>query len=139
MGLEFRTPARLPFNPVEVLRLGTSSLSGGLQVEMIEALFNAIWRDGIDMENEAELASYLEKQLNVSLNDFSELQILKEARRELKENLKLAKQLKAFGVPSFVVEGELFWGHDALTDFDQWLEGKDDLDKDEYNRFLKLF
>jgi 2-hydroxychromene-2-carboxylate isomerase len=91
------------------------------------------------MENEAELASYLEKQLNVSLNDFSELQILKEARRELKENLKLAKQLKAFGVPSFVVEGELFWGHDALTDFDQWLEGKDDLDKDEYNRFLKLF
>jgi 2-hydroxychromene-2-carboxylate isomerase len=139
MGLEFRTPARLPFNPVEVLRLGTSSLSGALQVEMIETLFNAVWRDGIDMENESQLACYLDDHLNVSLNDLSAPLALKEARKELKENLKLAKQLNAFGVPSFVVEGELFWGHDALADFDRWLEGDDELDHDEYDRFLKLF
>lgn len=138
-GIELKTPARLPFNPVEVLRLGTSSLAGELQIEMIETLFNAIWRDRVDMENEEALETYLKDQLNVTLSEISSSDKLKLARKELKQNLKLAKELGAFGVPSLIVEEELFWGHDALLDLEKRLEGRDELDHEEYQRFLKLF
>lgn len=138
-GIELKTPAKLPFNPVEVLRLGTSSLAGDLQVEMIDTLFNAVWRDRVDMENEQALEAYLKDQLNSNLLELSSPDKLKLARKELKQNLKLAKDLEAFGVPSIFVEKELFWGHDALPDLDKFLKDEDRLDREEYQNFLKLF
>lgn len=35
-----------------------------------------------------------------------------------------AAQLGAFGTPTFVVDGELFWGHDRISHVDHWLARK---------------
>lgn len=138
-GIPLHTPARLPFHPGEVLRLGTSALGGVHQTRIIDVLFNAVWRDRIDMEDESALKNYLNDQLDDSIESFLTPQKLKLARSELKENFKKAKACGAFGVPSFVVQDELFWGHDVLEDLSLFLEGKDNLDKQEYQRFLELF
>lgn len=139
MGVPLRTPSRLPFNPVEVLRLGTVSASGSVQGRVIDAVFKATWCDQVDMEDQKALSTYLQDQLKFCVHSTLEGDVLKMARKEIKENLKLAKGYKAFGVPSLVVHDELFWGHDSLEDFNRFLKGEDLLDRDEYHKFLALF
>lgn len=139
IGVQLRTPIRLPFNPVEVLRLGTVSVAGAAQDRVIDAVFNATWRDRVDMEDQKALSIYLQEQLKFCVHEVLEGDVLKMARKEIKENLKLAKEFKAFGVPSLIVHDELFWGHDSLEDFNRFLKGEDLMDQGEYKKFLALF
>ena len=43
-----------------------------------------------------------------------------------------------FGVPTMVVDGELFWGDDSLGDLDLFLRGEDPLDAEAYARWADL-
>jgi 2-hydroxychromene-2-carboxylate isomerase len=51
-------------------------------------------------------------------------------KTNLKANLEHALQAGAFGVPTMIVRGELFWGFDDLEYLDAFLSGKDVLPAD---------
>jgi len=40
----------------------------------------------------------------------------------LKAEVEAAIARKVFGSPTFIVDGELFWGHDRLSDVEDWLK-----------------
>ena len=40
-----------------------------------------------------------------------------------------------FGVPSFVVDEEVFWGNDSIDYLHSFLENKDILDREKYKSF----
>ena len=63
----------------------------------------------------------------------------KDARIELKANVERALQLELFGVPSFVVNGETFWGYDSTKYLEMYLNGTDPLDKEVYEQFITKF
>jgi 2-hydroxychromene-2-carboxylate isomerase len=43
-----------------------------------------------------------------------------EGKDALRQQTDIAKSLKIFGAPSFVVDGELFWGDDRLEEAIDW-------------------
>ena len=63
----------------------------------------------------------------------------KAARIELKANIERALQNELFGVPSFIADGEMFWGNDSTKYLEMYLNGLDPLDIDKYQHFLQKF
>ena len=56
----------------------------------------------------------------------------------LRRNTEAAAAQGVFGVPSFVVEGEVFWGNDSVDFFKAWLADPSILASDEMHRLDTL-
>lgn len=133
-------PAKLPFNPLLLLRLSLKEVSEEQQEAMITALFEGVWSDKIEMDDPEAVQKYLSKSFSSQFLDQAfENASGTIARKALKENLKLALEKQAFGVPSLFYQDELFWGLESLPSFFEKLAGTDPLDKEKYSEFLLRF
>ena len=104
LGIPFRFPAAHPFNPLPYLRL---ALACGSRPEAIGRIFEVLWTTGADA-GDAVRYTQLCRELGVTDGE------LAEAKEPLRRNTEEAAARGVFGVPSFVVDGEVFWGADAL-------------------------
>ena len=93
----------------------------------MKTLWEAGWVQRIDMGEPEELLSALRQQ-GLPADELYEKSFSREARQALKHNLASALEAGVFGVPSFVVDGELFWGNDSFQDLQTFLGGQDLLD-----------
>lgn len=134
-GLEFTTPKMHPFNSLYALRLSLKGVAGDLQEKVVETLWKAGWQQRIDMGEPDELLKAL-RDAGLPADDLYEKSFSKEAKVELKENIKEAISYGVFGVPSFVYEGELFWGNDSLEDLKNFIKGNDPLDRTKLQSLL---
>ena len=103
LGTPLRYPAAHPFNPLHHLRL---AIACGCRPEAIGTIFDDIWTTGADASNPERFAA-LSKKLGVG-------DIGQEVKDTLKKNTDEALQRGVFGVPTFEVGGELFWGADSI-------------------------
>jgi 2-hydroxychromene-2-carboxylate isomerase len=117
-GIPLQLPAAHPFNPLGVLRLALACGQGGLVNRYVaEAVFRHVWRGGADAadgQRLAELQALLQPQREVASA---------EVKAELKANTDAAIARGVFGVPTFEVDGRLFWGFDALPVLREYLAG----------------
>ncbi len=119
-GIAMDTPAVHPFNPLPLLRL---AIACGPNRRIVEAIFRHAWRGGADAVDPARLAA-LQAELAPARDPAAA-----EVKAELKANTDEAIARGVFGVPSFEVDGRLFWGLDALEMLadalrgDPWFEG----------------
>lgn len=111
LGIPFRFPAEHPFNPLHHLRL---ALACGSRPDAVKRIFDAIWTSGADATDPQRFAA-LCTELGVAQDRLSDM---KEA---LRRNTEEAAARGVFGVPSFVVDGEVFWGADSLSFMDAFL------------------
>jgi 2-hydroxychromene-2-carboxylate isomerase len=111
-------PAAHPFNPLGLLRLALACGSDG-QVNryVAETVFRHAWRGGADAADPARLDA-LRAQLQPVRDPASDA-----VKAELKANTDAAIARGLFGVPTFEVDGRLFWGFDALTMLRGFLQG----------------
>ncbi len=119
-GIAFEIPALHPFNPLPLLRL---ALACGPNRRVVEALMRHAWTTGEDAADATQLTA-LTKALSPSRDPASA-----EVKAELRANTDEAIALGIFGVPTFGLEGRLFWGLDALPMLraavrdEPWFEG----------------
>ena len=106
LGIPLRYPAAHPFNPLHHLRL---AIACGSKPEAIRAIFDAVWTSGADTSGPAQLASLL-KDLGISKEKLESTEV----KNTLRENTEDAIHRGVFGVPTFEVDGELFWGADSI-------------------------
>jgi len=106
LGIPFRLPAAHPFNPLQHLRL---ALACGSRPDAVKRIFLSIWMNGAHADDPGVLAT-LCRELGVDQARLAEAGIKNQLRRNTEE----AVQRGVFGVPSFVVDGEVFWGADAI-------------------------
>jgi len=106
LGIPFRFPSAHPFNPLPYLRL---SIACGNRPEAVRRIFDFIWTTG---ENAADAQRFarLCKDLAVSEETLASPDI----KDALRKNTAEAAARGVFGVPTFVIDGEVFWGADAL-------------------------
>ena len=128
-NIDFTTPKTHPFNSLYALRLALKSTAGDLQSDVIKTLWLAGWKTRIDMGEPDELIRVL-KEANLPAEELYEKSFSREAKQELKANIQEAISFGAFGVPTMVVEQELFWGNDAVEDVMNFLSGTDKLDRE---------
>ena len=106
LGIPFRFPAGHPFNPLHHLRL---AIACACTPEAIRRIFEAIWTTGGDAADPAAFAR-LATSLGVDAARLGD----PEVKDALRRNTEQAAARGVFGVPTFEVEGELFWGADSI-------------------------
>jgi 2-hydroxychromene-2-carboxylate isomerase len=119
-GIELAMPTTHPFNPLALLRL---ALAAGANRRVVEAVMHHVWRGGGD-PNDAERLRLLAEQLAPARDPASA-----EVKAELRAATEAAIARGLFGVPSFELDGRLYWGLDALPMLraallgDPWFDG----------------
>ena len=111
-------PQAHPFNPLGLLRLALACSADGLPNRHVcETIFRHAWRGGAAADDATRLAQ-LTQQLAPQRSPDSP-----EVKAELKAHTDEAIALGLFGVPTFVVDGQPFWGLDALPMLRAFLDG----------------
>ena len=106
-GIAFRMPPRHPFNPLPALRL---CVAAGAGIGPIGAVFDVIYGQGLQPDTPEGLAA-MARALEIAdpqaaVSDPGIKQILR-------DNTRQAIEAGVFGVPTFVIDGQVFWGGDA--------------------------
>ena len=96
-----------PFNPIPALRLCTAA---GADIKHTRAVFDLIYGKGIQPDS-PEGIQLIAQALNIS-NPERAMQD-PAVKNTLHANTAQATSDGVFGVPSFVINGELFWGGDS--------------------------
>lgn len=105
-GVPFRYPAAHPFNPLQHLRL---AIAAGCTPGAVRRIFEAVWTSGGDASDPAAFTA-LAGDLSVDEPRLSAPDVKDVLRRNTEE----AAARGVFGVPTFAVDGELFWGVDSV-------------------------
>jgi 2-hydroxychromene-2-carboxylate isomerase len=119
-GIAIDTPAVHPFNPLPLLRL---ALACGPNRRVVELLMRHVWRGGADAADPARLA-VLAQALAPTRDPASAA-----VKDELRAATDAAIARGVFGVPTFELDGRLYWGIDALPMLraallgDPWFDG----------------
>jgi 2-hydroxychromene-2-carboxylate isomerase len=138
--IPFFIPHKLPFNSLYALRLATNHAAQKGQFEIVDQLFDHAWNQGTDMEDEEKLQKLI-KIASCGKDGAWERSWEKEAKVEMKLNCKKAIERGVFGLPAFyVLEGdELFWGNDCENHLGNFLADGDNLNQQQYQKYLELF
>ncbi len=117
-GIEMQMPAAHPFNPLALLRLALACGDKGVINRYVaETVFRHVWRGGADAVD-AQRIEQLKQQLQPQRDPAGDA-----VKAELKANTDAALARGLFGVPTFTVDDQLFWGFDSLPVLRAYLEG----------------
>ena len=131
-GIPFRMPPAHPFNPLRPLRLAVAQ---GAEPAMVRAIFDAIWAEGRDPSRDDEWRALTAR---LAIADADEAIARPEVKEALKKNTEEAAGRGVFGVPTFAIGDELFWGFDATDLVLDYLNDPGLLETGEYARIANL-
>ena len=106
-GVPMVFPPAHPFNPLPALRL---CVAAGTTVAAIDALFDAVWRDGRALDTAEALADVAS---SLGIDDAAAAIADPAVKERLRANTDAALAAGVFGVPTLAVGGELFWGNES--------------------------
>ncbi len=116
-GVPFRFTSRFPMNTVKALRL-TLATSPAAQPALVDALFRALWAEDRDISDRAELERIAEACGATEAFARIESQPIKDALFTATDE---ARARGVFGVPTFFVRDDMYWGQDRLADVERAL------------------
>src|SRR5262249_17604158 len=127
LGIPLRPPASHPFNPLLVLRVSSLPIEEDARRRLIDALFAATWARELRVDDPAVVARAVDE---AGLD--GEALVAEAGRAESKARLRQQTELAigagVFGVPTAIVDGELFWGYDDFPFLERFLAGSDPID-----------
>ncbi|MEM9300875.1 MAG: 2-hydroxychromene-2-carboxylate isomerase [Pseudomonadota bacterium] len=135
-GVPLAAPPSHPFNPLPALRATLAAPAAGRKA-VIHALFRAIWAG--DYANELDSSDAVAAVLDAAGLPFDREGLGDPAiKQALRENTTRAIANDVFGVPTMIVDGELFWGSDSLPLLQRHLAGADTTDRALFERLRDL-
>jgi 2-hydroxychromene-2-carboxylate isomerase len=129
-GIPFRFPHAHPFNPLGYLRL---AIAANNTPAAIRSIFEQVWTTGADL-GDARILEELAKSLGIAREQVAEPRV----KESLRANTDAAIAQGVFGVPSLVVDGEVFWGADAMEFACAYIADASVLDNEEMKRVSSL-
>lgn len=122
-GVDLRLPVQHPFNPLGPLRLAVACGHDGLANRYVcETIFRHVWQ-GVTDAADAQRLQALRTELTPARDVGSDA-----VKAQLKASTDDAMAKGVFGVPTFEVDGKLFWGFDALPMLAAYLGGDEALE-----------
>lgn len=113
-NISFNFNSYFPIKTVNFMRGVLIAEKDNSEKNFIEKIFNAIWMDGLNMNDPIVINKVLK---NIDLNP--EIFLKKVSDQKVKDKLRKltddALKRKIFGVPAFVVNKKMFWGQDRLS------------------------
>ena len=123
-GVRFAPPPAHPFNPLLALRVTGAVAELAARRRLVDALFAAVWGGGPGVEDRATVVAIADR---VGLDGAALVAAAtgEPAKTRLRADTDAAIAAGAFGVPTILVDGELFWGNDSLEHVERFLAGAD--------------
>ncbi len=135
-GLRLVGPPAHPFRSIEALRT-ICLFAGEPDVLRLSArLADAAWGEGRSLTDPTVLADVVES-VGFDARDLAERIRDERVKARLREHTDQALALGVFGVPTFVLDGELFWGHDRLDHLADRLDDRTKVDTALLERMLE--
>lgn len=116
-------PAFFPVNPAPASYaiIAAAKVGGGDLGGLVHAFTRAVWAEGRNISDDEVVKEILAKHgFEPNIADIFMLM----AAETYADNLEEAVSRGVFGVPSYVVGDEIFWGQDRLEDLELHLAGK---------------
>ena len=112
-NIPFKMNPNFPINSLYLMRGAVAARHLGCFMPYVEAIMAAMWEDGLNTGDLAVVKDVLDK---ASLDSAALLAKAEEAdvKAELVSNTEKAAARGAFGVPTFFVGDEIFWGKERL-------------------------
>jgi 2-hydroxychromene-2-carboxylate isomerase len=122
-GFEMRFPSTFPRHSVLASRVAVVALLEGWGEAFTEAVFRAEFQEDADISKPEVVQALVAKQQQEAERVLEAAQT-PEVKAALRAQTEAAQSAGIFGAPSFLVEGELFWGDDRLEDALDWARGR---------------
>ena len=137
LGVRLQPPPSHPFNPLLGLRLAALDHPSDQQRRLIDTLWRATWGGGPGIGDPNTIATVLDEA------GFAAAALIERAqspagKQRVLDNGAAALAAGVFGVPTMIVDGELFWGDDSFGELEQVLRGEDTLDREGLARWASL-
>lgn len=121
LGIPLNFPSVFPLNSIKVQRGAVWMKDRGLEEPYIRLMFPAYWVEDKDLSKDEVLVGLVET-LGVRPEEFLEGVQSNNIKQRLKDFTEEALDRGVFGVPTFFVDGEMFWGNDRLMFVEKKLE-----------------
>lgn len=128
-GLALRPPPSHPYNPLIALRVASLPMAPDARERLVDALFQAAWSDGTGIET-AEQVAVAADRAGVDGHALVRAASEPEAKERVRARTTEAVAHGVFGVPTLLVDGEIFWGTDGFDLVDAFLRGEDPVPRD---------
>ena len=112
-GLPFRGPPGHPFNPLQALRMCTARERQDERRRLLLALMAACWEQGQDISDRAVLVT-VANRCALDGAALAAAATLPAVKQQLADTTAAAAAAGVFGVPTFRLGDELFWGGDRF-------------------------
>lgn len=134
LNLPFRGPPYHPFNPLAALRAVLAVEGEEQRLALTRRLLAAVWSEGIDVADPDSLSTVLTES-GFDAHAIRAASATSEVKQRLRSVTQEAIDAGIFGVPTFRLRGELFWGADRV-DAVVWALKGGTIDGDRYERLL---
>ena len=109
---DFIWNSKFPINSLNILR-GYLFVKNEIKDFYLNEMFDAYWKDNLDISNEEILIKLL-KKCSIDTESFFEGIKNPKIKDELINITQKAHNKEIFGAPTFVINDKLFWGQDRL-------------------------
>ena len=104
---------KFPINSLNIMR-GYLLVNNNIKSFYLNTMFDAYWKNNLDISNKEVLKTLLEK-CKIDSNNFFEGIKNSDIKEKLKDLTQEAHDKEIFGAPTFVVNNKIFWGQDRLN------------------------
>ena len=118
----FRMNPHFPVNTLKLMRGALAAQQLGVFDAYVETGFKAMWEDGLKMDDPAVIAETLTKA-GLDAEALIARSEEPEAKQALLNNTEAACEAGAFGIPTFAVDGEIWFGKDRLREVEDAIAG----------------
>jgi 2-hydroxychromene-2-carboxylate isomerase len=124
LGLPLAPPPAHPFNPLLALRVASTDLERAERRRLVDGLYQATWANGPGITDPEVVARIADA---AGLDGAARVRAARSEaiKARVKAQTDEALALGAFGIPSILVDGELFWGYDSFGHIGRRLAGQD--------------
>ncbi len=134
LKINFSGPPSHPFNPLKALR-SCLAVPEEKRAQFASLLMKAAWEKGEDLTLDQTILS-VARECQLEGNFLLQQTQNPEVKKQLIENTQQAIDQGIFGVPSFLVEGQIFWGYDRLDLLGDYLDQKIHVDESKFDQII---
>lgn len=120
-GLPLRRPSRFPRNGLLAARVACANESAHWLPEFARRVYVANFAEDREISDPEVIASILASLVPGRAQEILQAAQTSDSKAKLRRQTERAAELGIFGAPSFVADGELFWGDDRMEQAFDWL------------------
>ncbi len=122
-GIDFNFNSHFPINTLNLMRGAVYAQENGFFEDYVKVIFKSMWVDNKKMDELDVIKSVLEENKLPAQRIFEGTQD-QNIKSKLIENTAKAVEDGLFGVPSFLIDNELFFGKETLQDVEDLIKDK---------------